>query len=178
PDGAPARLQGSFHLEDGAHLHCEWHPLIPFAEARAEQRIDIEIEGAGFLYWSDAWMSGRSARGERWRFASFAHEIAVSRNGSLESLERYRIEPSEGGVSRIWAAGDAAYLGTILMTGRRIAAGAAERLHVEVGRLAGVRAAADRLDDRVLLVRLLGASGPAFHEARRLIGDRSASLLG
>jgi urease accessory protein len=176
PDGATAHLQSSYFVDDGAHLHCHWHPLIPFAEARIDQRIDVNIAGAGYLYWSDALMSGRQARGERWQFASLAHEIAVSRDGSLEYLERYRIQPNVMAVSRPWAAGDASYLGTILMTGRAMEADVAERLHVELGRLAGVRAAADQLDDRVLLVRLLGAFGPAFHEARRWIGDRSAGL--
>jgi len=176
PDGATAHLQSSYHVEDGAHLHCDWHPLIPFEDSRIEQRIDVNIAGGGYLYWSDALMSGRHARGERWQFASLAHEIAVSRDGALEYLERYRIQPNEVDVLRPWVAGDASYLGTILMTGRAMEADVAERLHVELGRLVGVRAAADRLDDRVLLVRLLSVSGPAFHEARRWIGDRSASL--
>jgi urease accessory protein len=176
PDGAIAHLQGSYRVEDGAHLHCDWHPLIPFAEARIDQRIDIDIAGGGYLYWGDALMSGRQARGERWKFASLAHEIAVSRDGSLEYLERYRIQPSELVLSRPWAAGDASYLGTILVTGRPIEPGVAERLHVELGRFVGVRAAADRIADRVLLVRLLSPFGPAFHEARRWIGHRSNSL--
>ena len=121
-------------------------------------------------------MSGRQARSERWQFTSLAQEIALSRDGSLEYLERYRIQPSELAVSRPWAAGDASYLGTTLMTGRPIEPGVAERLHIELGRIAGVRAAADRHDDRLLLIRLLGVSGPAFHEARRWLRDHSASL--
>ena len=176
PDGATAHLESSYHVEDGAHLHCEWLPLIPFADARIDQHIAIDIAGTGSLYWSDALMSGRQARGERWQFTSLAQEIAVSRDGSLEYLERYRIQPSEQAVSRPWAAGAASYLGTILMTGRPIEPGVAERLHIELGRIAGIRAAADRLDDRLLLVRLLSVSGPAFHEARRWIRDHSASL--
>jgi urease accessory protein UreH len=114
-------------------------------------------------------MSGRQARGEQWRFASLAHEIAVSRRGSLEYLERYRIQPNEMDPSRTWAAGDASYLGTTLMIGRRIEPTFVEQLHTELARLAGIRAAADLLDDRVLVVRLLSAFGPAFHEARRRI---------
>jgi urease accessory protein len=176
PDGATALLESSYHVEDGAHLHCEWQPLIPFAEAQIDQRIDLNIEGGGSVYWSDALMSGRQASGERWNFASLAHELSVSRDGSLEFLERYRIRPSELAVSRPWAAGDASYLGTILITGRPVEPGVAERLHVELGRLAGVRAAADRLDDRVLLVRLLSTSGPDFHDARRWIRDRCGAL--
>ena len=171
PDGATAHLQSSYHVDDGAHLHCHWHPLIPFADARIEQRISVNIVGDGFLHWSDALMSGRRARGEHWQFASLAHEIAVSRDGSLEYLERYRIRPSELAVARPWAAGDASYLGTTLMTGRPIAPGVAERVHIELGHLVGLRAAADRLGDHVLLVRLIGASGATFHEARRWIRD-------
>jgi urease accessory protein len=176
PDGATVHLDSAYHVEDGAQLHCEWHPLIPFAGARIDQRIEIHIDGGGSLYWSDALMSGRQARGERWQFASLAHEVAVSRDGFLEYLERYRIEPSELAVSRPWAAGDASYLGTILMTGRSIEPGFAERLHVELGRLPGIQAAADRLDDRVLLVRLVTAFGCAFQAARHWVRDRSASL--
>ena len=175
-DGATAHLQSSYHVDDGAHLHCHWDPLIPFADARIDQRIDVNIAGGGYLDWSDALMSGRHARGERWKFASLAHEVAVVRDGSLEYLERYRIQPDDQAVSRPWAAGEASHLGTTLMTGRPIGPGVAERLHVELGRFAGVRAAADRLDDRVLVVRLLGVSGAAFHNARRWIRDGSESF--
>ena len=176
PDGATARLRSVYRVDDDAQLHCDWHPVIPFAEARLDQRIRIDIAGGGCLYWSDALMSGRQARGERWRFASLAHEIAVSRDGSLEYLERYRIQPGEVDVSRPWAAGEASYLGTTLMSGRPIEADAAARLHEELGGFGGVRAAADFLDERLLLVRLLSKDGPAFHDARRWIWDRRERL--
>jgi len=176
PDGATTHLESSYYVDEGAHLHCHWDPLIPFADARIDQRIDVNIAGDGYLYWSDALMSGRHARGERWKLGSLAHELAVSRNGSLEYLERYRIQPDELAVSRPWAAGDASHLGTTLMTGRSIEPGAAERLHLELGCLAGVRAAADRLDERVLLVRLVSASGAGFQQARRWIRACGASL--
>lgn len=61
------------------------------------------------------------------------------------------------------------------MTGRSIELDVAERLHIQLAHLAGVRGAADRLDNRVLLVRLLSVSGPSFHEARRWIRDRVQS---
>jgi urease accessory protein len=176
PDGATAHLQSLYHIEDGAHLDCDWHPLIPFEGARVDQRIDVNIAGGGYLYWSDALMSGRHARCERWKFASFAHEIVVFRDGAREYLERYRIQPNELAVSRPWAASDASYLGTTLVSGRLLEPGVAERLHIELGRLGGVRAAVDRLEEQVLLVRLLSAFGPRFHEARRWIRNWSANL--
>jgi urease accessory protein len=153
-DRATVLLESSCRVEDGAQLHCDWHPLIPFAGARLGQRIDVKINGDGRLYWSDALMCGRKARGERWKFAYLAHEFAVSRDGFLAYLERYRIQPTEVGLFRAWAASGASYLGTTLLTGWPIDPGA------------GLRAAADRLEDRMLLVGLLSAFGPAFHKAR------------
>jgi hypothetical protein len=63
------------------------------------------------------------------------------------------------------------------MSGRPIEPAVAERLHIELGRLAGVRAAVDRLDERVFLVRLLSASGPPFHEVRRWIRVCGANMV-
>jgi len=65
-----------------------------------------------------------------------------------------------------------------MMSGRTIEPGVAERLQIELSRLAGVRAAADRLNDRVLLVRLLSVSGAAFHGARRWVRDWGGKPLG
>jgi urease accessory protein len=169
-DRSVARLLSTYHIGRDAQLQCEWKPLIPFAGARIEQQIEITVADNGYLNWSDALMSGRKARGEQWKFATLAHELAVSRAGSLEYLERYRVEPNEEDVSRSWIAGKASYLGTTLMTGRQVDVDAAERLHAELGALDGVRAAVDRLDHRLLLVRLMAVSGPRFHEARVRVG--------
>jgi urease accessory protein UreH len=169
-DGGVARLLSTYHIGRDARLQCQWKPLIPFAGARIDQRIGIELADSGILYWSDALMNGRKARGEQWKFAALAHELAVSRAGSLEYLERYRVEPNEMDVSRPWVAGDASYLGTTLVTGRQVEVDSVERLHEELGVLGGVRAAVDGLDERFLLVRLLAPSGPRFHEARARIG--------
>jgi urease accessory protein UreH len=53
-DGAIAIIEGSYRVEDGAHLHCDWHPLNPFADARLDRRIDVNIVWNGCLFWSDA----------------------------------------------------------------------------------------------------------------------------
>jgi urease accessory protein UreH len=119
---------------------------------------------------------GGSRRAWEIRFAR--HEIVVSRDGFLEYLERYGIQPNEVELSRAAAASDASYFGTTLLTGWPIDPDAAERLHAELGGPAAVRAAADRLEDRMLLVRLLSAFGPAFHEARYRIRDRCAKPSG
>jgi hypothetical protein len=72
--------------------------------------------------------------------ASFAHKIAVSRDGALEYLERHRIQPIDASLSRMWAVGDASYFGTTLLTGRLIERDLAERLHMKLAPLAGILA--------------------------------------
>jgi urease accessory protein UreH len=157
PGAVPTRLVTTCLVEDEAALWCEWHPLIPFAGAELDQRIDVHIGGSGCLYWSDALMAGRLAGGERWRFSSLAHELSVTREDCLEYLERYRIDPRERDVTRRWMAGDATYFGTVLLSGWPLDPELAHRLQGELASVDGLQAAVDQLDQRLLLVRYKGS---------------------
>jgi urease accessory protein UreH len=168
PDGQPACLRSSYRVGDGAHLFCCWHPLIPFKAARLDQKIDVTLSPEARFHWSDALMNGREARGERWMFESLAHELRVSREGLLEYLERYRIVPNQRRVQQRWVAGDACYFGTLLASGWEIDPEAIRKLHLELGKIAGGLSAPDALDRRLLIVRMMSASGVAFRRARRL----------
>jgi urease accessory protein len=166
PGAATARLSTTCEVEAGGELGCEWHPLIPFAGARVDQAIDVRIAGGGCFFWSDALMAGRLAGGERWQFASLAHEFRVTRDDRLEYLERYRLDPRARGVSRPWIADEATYFGTVLMSGRAIDDEPVERLHTGLAVANGLRGAVSQLGRRLVLVRLLSTSGPPFHDAR------------
>ena len=117
-------------------------------------------------------MTGRRASGEHWRFASLRHQLKVFRAGSLEYLERYRIAPADARVSQPWTASDAAYFGTAFASGIDVGEDAAERLHADLAAIQDVSAAVDRLDRRLLLVRLMGRSGLPFHDARARVQRR------
>ena len=67
-DGGAARLRSTYEVGADAELRCEWDPLIPFAASRLEQQIEIDCRPTARLSWSDAFMSGREGRGERWQF--------------------------------------------------------------------------------------------------------------
>lgn len=174
-DAAVAHLRSTYEVASGARLHCRWDPLIPFAGAVLDQQIAITLAPDAELCWSDALMNGRSGRGERWLFTSLRHELRVSRGGVLEYLERYRLTPAEDPVDGAWSTADAQFFGTTIVTGRFVEAGEPDRLSGAVDSVGGVRAAADRLADALLVVRLMSPSGARFHEARsllqRLVGD-------
>jgi len=91
--GLAARLEARYEVAAEAELACVWDPLIPFPEARIAQRIEIALTPQSRLYWSDAMLTGRCARGEAWVHTLLDHELRVSSDGVLEYLERYRLEP-------------------------------------------------------------------------------------
>jgi urease accessory protein UreH len=166
PVSEAARLHSVYVLDEGAQLQCEWDLLIPFADSRLTQRIEIRAAAAATLYWSDALMSGREGRGERWRFSTLDHELRLLRAGSLDYLERYQISPASASVARPWIASDSCYFGTILQSGSGRDPQAADELHRDLAGSSGLRAGVDLLEEGLTLVRLMAKSGVVFHEAR------------
>src|SRR5438093_1512155 len=90
----PASIRHDYVVEDRAELHAHWDPVIPFAEARLDQHFDVQIAEGSRLYWSDALMSGRVSRAERWRFDSLLHELRLRVGSSVKYLERYALTPA------------------------------------------------------------------------------------
>lgn len=174
PVGDTAQLTSTYRVEDDAELRCEWDPLIPFAGSRLDQRIEIELAGRAVLVWSDAFMNGREGSGERWAFAGLSYDLKVARDTCLEYVERYRLTPGDRQVDRTWMAGDACYFGTVLASGKLVEASSVVTLHEDLSRFESMRAAADRLDTRLLLVRLMATTGTGFHDARALVARSSA----
>ena len=170
-EASAAQFTARFDIEDEGQLQCFWDPVIPFAGARLNQRFEIRVEGDGQLLWSDALMCGRHATGERWMFAFLGHEFTVMRGDTLEYLERYRVEPAVRDVARSWITAQAAYVGTTVVTGPAVAPDFPECLQADLEAINGIRVGVARLDSRLLLVRLLGWSGPAFHAARIRTSD-------
>ena len=161
-DGRTATLRSRYIVEDGAELSCFWDPMIPFADARLDQRFEVELAAGACLSWSDAFMAGREARGERWEFALLAHQLRVVRSGRLDYLERFRITQAQ---TAMWAGSDASYFGSTIVSRPDATTDMAGRLHAEIaGMIPG--GACDLIEPGLLLVRLMSSSGPAFHRAR------------
>jgi urease accessory protein len=163
-----ACLTAHYRVQAGGHLRCMWDPVITFPGARLQQRARIEVAETGTLFWSDAFMAGRAARGERWAFDLLDHEAALVRAGELSYLERYRITPADSSVNDRWRGADASYFGTVLASDPGLTRERAEALDARLQPMAGVTAGADLVDRGLILVRLMGASGPAFHHARQV----------
>ena len=167
----PAWLDSHYEIEDDASLDCFWDPLIPFAGARLTQRIDVAIAAGGELGWSDALMSGRAGRGERWGFSSLNHQLRATVAGSLVYLERYDLAPAARGVTQAWTADRANYLGTTIVRSPVATALRAEAAHHRLRAIDGVQAGVDCLEPRLVVGRLLAESGPPFASARTVLRE-------
>lgn len=174
-DDETAQLSAAYQVDDDAELVCEWDPMIPFARARFAQRVSVRLAPTARILWSDAFMAGRararipsrSEEGERWAFSELSHELKISREESLEYLERYRVIPAERSPESSWTAGTASYFGTVLSSGWTIDSAAVGALHERLGASGDTCTAADRLGERLAIVRLMSASGPRFRDLRR-----------
>jgi urease accessory protein UreH len=164
-------LDSSYVVEDQGRLDCFWDPVIPFAGSRLQQRIALQIAEGGDLFWSDALMSGRAARGEAWRFERLDHELRAHVGGSLQYLERYALTPQSRAPAHAWSAQRANYLGTTIVYSQAVTAGRAEEAQQRLGAIEGIRAGVDCLAARLLVGRLLAERGPQFASARAVLGD-------
>jgi urease accessory protein UreH len=172
-----AIVHHEYHVAAGGELHCHWDPVIPFADARLVQTFELDVSGGSRLYWSDALMSGRATRGERWRFRSLAHELRVTIDNSLKYLERYRLEPRDRAIGRAWIAGSANYVATTLVHHDAATPECAARLQEELNGIDQVRSGIDVVDSRLMIARFLGASGVASSRARALCRDLALSSI-
>lgn len=177
-DDLPAVVRTRCLVQNDAHLECEWDPLIPFPGMRLDQYIQIDLGRRARIFWSDAVMSGREARGERWQFRHLAHELRLTRGGALAYLERYRLAPADQSLNRSWVADDCCYFGTVLTASPEDTPGLGESLHRAVSRVSRIHAAADRLEEGLLLVRLMASSGVPFREARSAVKQTWTELNG
>jgi urease accessory protein UreH len=175
--GTQAILRSLVTLDEDAELHCHWDPVIPFARARLDQRVDVQMAESSRLYWSDAVMAGRVGRGEAWQFATYAHELAAHVGGRAAYLERYCLTPGERQVERAWSAGRATHMATALVRHPAATSEAVEAIHRSVTGSAGVSVAVDLLEPSLVLARFMAADGASFARARASYRERTLDSI-
>jgi urease accessory protein UreH len=165
---SPALIRHRYVVEEGGELQAHWDPVIPFANARLDQRFELQIEEGSHLYWSDALMSGRVNRAETWSFDCVAHELRLRVGPRLKYLERYTLQPHERSMARPWVGGGMHYVSTAVTHHDRSTPETAELLHraFENGGDSRVRVGVDLLEPRLVVGRLLASCGAPFAAVR------------
>ncbi len=91
-NGVTARQTLSAAVGDGALLALLPDPVCPFAGAVYEQRQHVELAPGASLVLVDALTSGRVARGERYRFASYRTVTEIAVDGRLVVLDALTLQ--------------------------------------------------------------------------------------
>jgi urease accessory protein len=71
-------------------------PVVCFAGARYRQRNHFALARDASLVFLDGYTCGRSARGERWQFDSFASRTTIERDGRPPIVDACRLDPAHG----------------------------------------------------------------------------------
>ena len=159
-DGRPAVQRHNIFIETCGELQLLLEPVIPFADSRLCQTIQIHFEPGALLVFWEGLMAGRVARGERWQFRELSSETRVSSADGLLYLDRFSLPNLHERAA--WAMADCNYLGSGFYVGDGVA-GLVPRLHEALPE-AGV----DVLAPDVVLLRLVSAAGPDFYRSREV----------
>ena len=116
----PSRDLPSFHstvlyVEREGALHYYNDPIIPFAQSRLRQTIDIHVEAGARLYYWDGIMSGRVLRNEQWKFTELSSETKIVENQYLLYLDRFSLFPAEQNLTKEWILSNYHYLANALV---------------------------------------------------------------
>ncbi len=113
-------LRSRYIVAESAALTCVWDPADSLCRVTESTSgvICARPLTAAVSRGATRSCSGRGVRGERWQFASPAHELGMWQSDALGYLERYCITPpaDHSGSRRCWIAADACYFGTILVS--------------------------------------------------------------
>lgn len=147
-------------VEDSALLVVAPDPVVCYAGSGYAQRQTFELSPRADLVVVDWLTSGRSAREERWAFASYEASLNIRRDGKDELREALRLHPEAGPLAP--RLGRWELLGLAVVCGPRLAAGAC-RLAAELGELplsrrAGLVLTAAPFGDSAVLLRLAACS--------------------
>jgi len=152
-------------------------PVVCFADARYEQRVEVALAPSSSLCLLDGYTCGRSARGERWAFSRYASRTTVRRGGALVVADAVQLDPRHGALVDRMGGYDVVL--TLIALGPRCAGIRGAMLEAAVGKSASEASrealvAASRLEgDGGCILRV---AAPRFEMASRILRSSFTEL--
>ena len=112
---ADALLVNEIHLGKGAPLEYLPDSVIPFRDARFEQRKDIHLEPDATLFWWEIIAPGRLASGESFAYASMRINTCICSRGKPIYIDRLSLSPQQTKLSSIARFGKYRYLTSFMI---------------------------------------------------------------
>ena len=105
-------------VENNALLAVLPDPTVCFAGARYQQRTEIVLAPGAALVLVDAFLSGRSASGERWAFERYVSELILRLGDRVILAEKILLDPEHGPIAERFGRFDV--FATLLIAGDRL----------------------------------------------------------
>jgi urease accessory protein len=112
---ADALLVSEIHLGQGALLEYLPESVIPFRDARCEQRTDVYLEPGATLLWWEIIAPGRVASGESFAYRSLRVHTCIWSRGQPIFIDRMRLTPQERNLSSSARFGKFRYLTSFMI---------------------------------------------------------------
>jgi urease accessory protein len=112
---ADALLVNEIHLGEGALLEYLPDSVIPFRDARFEQRTDIHLQPDATLFWWEIIAPGRLASGESFAYASMRINTRIYSQGKPIYIDRLSLSPRQTKPSSIARFGKYRYLTSFMI---------------------------------------------------------------
>jgi urease accessory protein len=112
---ADALLVNEIKLGQGALLEYLPDSVIPFRDARFEQRTDVYLEPGATLLWWEIIAPGRMASGESFAYASLRVNTCIWSQGRPVYIDRMQWDPAQGELSSIARLGKYRYLTSFMI---------------------------------------------------------------
>jgi urease accessory protein len=115
-ENATDALQVSeIHLGQGALLEYLPDSVIPFRDARFEQRTDVHLESGATLFWWEIIAPGRVASGESFAYASLRINTRICSQSQPIYLDRMSFHPQQVKLSSLARFGSFGYLTSFMI---------------------------------------------------------------
>jgi urease accessory protein len=114
-DAADAVQVSEIHLGEGALLEYLPDSVIPFRDARFEQRTDVHLEPGATLFWWEIIAPGRVAGGESFAYESLRINTRICSQGQPIYIDRMRFRPHQMKLSSLARFGSFRYLTSFMI---------------------------------------------------------------
>ena len=112
---ADALQLSEIHIGQGALLEYLPDSIIPFRDARFEQRTDVHLEPGATLFWWEIIAPGRVASGESFAYASLRINTRIWSQGQPIYMDRMSFHPQQAKLSSLARFGSFRYLTSFMI---------------------------------------------------------------
>jgi urease accessory protein len=170
PSGCSQQLEA--RVDRGAALAILPDPVVCFAGARYSQEVTVDLDRDGSLLLLDGYTCGRSARGERWQFATYRSRTTITRQGERALVDATLLESEQGSIGERMGRFDVVL--SVIAVGPRFATvrDALRAIRPAAAKSSPVVAVSPHGDD----MTIARVAGECFEEASRALRPSFAAL--